>query len=82
MKANDRIMKNVIENNDNYKKKFSMRLRELREEQKLSQKDIAQKLGCAVSTYANWEQGRTEPSISDIYRLIAVFDIDASELFN
>lgn len=66
---------------DNCKNKFRSRLRELREEQRLSQKDVAEKLGCAVSTYANWEQGRTEPSISDIYNLLIVLDIDANELF-
>ncbi|MDE6398101.1 MAG: helix-turn-helix transcriptional regulator [Clostridiales bacterium] len=61
---------------------FSTRLKELREERQLSQKDISRKLGCAVSTYANWEQGRTEPSIYDIYNLLWVFDIEANELFN
>ncbi len=83
MKTNEQITKTINKDNSyEYKKKFSIRLKELREEQKLSQRDVAQKLGCAVSTYANWEQGRTEPDISDIYRLISVFDIDANELFN
>ncbi len=65
-----------------YKKGFSARLKEIREDKKLSQKDIAVKLGCAVSTYADWEQGRTEPSIYDIFNLLLVFDIDANELFS
>ena len=64
-----------------FKDIFSARLKELREERKLSQKTVANKLGCAVSTYANWEQGRTEPSIYDIYNLLWVFDIEANELF-
>lgn len=64
------------------KNSFSARLKEIREEKKLSQKDIAKKLGCAVSTYANWEQGRTEPSIYDIFNLLLVFDIEANELFS
>ena len=46
-----------------FKDIFSARLKEIRAERQLSQKAIADKLGCAVSTYANWEQGRTEPSI-------------------
>lgn len=75
-------VKKLIKNNTNeYKNIFSSRLKELREEANLSQKDVAQKLGCPVSTYANWEQGRTEPSISDIYNLLTVLDIDANELF-
>lgn len=67
---------------ETYKDNFCARLKEIREERKLSQKDVAIKLGCAVSTYANWEQGRTEPSIYDIYNLLLCYEIDANELFN
>lgn len=34
-----------------------------------------------MSTYANWEQGRREPGIGDIFRLLYVLDISADELF-
>lgn len=61
---------------------FCARLKKIREEQKMSQREVAQKLGCAISTYANWEQGRTEPSIYDIFNLLLVFDIEANELFS
>ncbi len=60
---------------------FSARLKEIRDERKLSQKAVSEKLGVAVSTYANWEQGRRTPSICDIYRIIEVFEIEANELF-
>ena len=73
--------KNHREQIEKWKNSFCTRLKEIREEQKMSQKDVAKKLGCAISTYANWEQGRTEPSIYDIYNLLLVFDIDANELF-
>lgn len=65
-----------------FKDIFSERLKDLRQEKQLSQKSVANKLGVAVSTYANWEQGRTEPSIYDIYNLLWVFDIEANDLFN
>lgn len=65
-----------------FKNIFSTRLKELREERKLSQKSVANKLGYAVSTYANWEQGRTEPSISDIYNLLWIFNIEPNDLFD
>ncbi len=65
-----------------YKELFSKRLKELRTEKELSQKQVAERLGVAVSTYANWEQGRTEPSICDIFNLLFVFDIEATELFD
>lgn len=64
-----------------YKEIFCKRLKEIREEQSLSQNAVANKLGCAISTYANWEQGRREPSISDIFNLIYVFKIEANDLF-
>lgn len=64
------------------KNKFCKRLKELRQEKNLLQKDIAVSIGVAVSTYANWEQGRTEPDICDIYHLISFFEIDANELFD
>lgn len=66
---------------EEFKRIFSERLKELREERQLSQKDIAEMLGCAVSTYANWEQGRREPSIYDIFNLLYVFEIEANDLF-
>ena len=61
---------------------FCKRLKDVRGERHMSQKAVADKLGIAVSTYANWEQGRTEPSINDIYEIIKVFGIDANELFD
>ncbi len=71
----------TIHKND-YKELFSKRLKELRDEKELSQKEVAELLGVAVSTYANWEQGRRAPSIDDIFNLLYVFDVDANELFD
>ena len=65
-----------------FKELFSERLKDLRNEKELSQKAVAKKLGVAVSTYANWEQGRTEPSIYDIFNLLWVFGVEANELFD
>lgn len=65
-----------------FKDIFSARLKDLRQEKGLSQNQIADKLGCAVSTYANWEQGRREPSIYDIFNLLWVYEIEANELFD
>ncbi|MDE6474375.1 MAG: helix-turn-helix domain-containing protein [Clostridia bacterium] len=62
--------------------KFSNRLRELRKEASLSQSELAKNLNIPTSTYANWELGRTEPSIKDIYNLIKFFEIDANDLFD
>lgn len=69
-------------NIDKYKNIFKEKLKELRQERRFSQRAIAEALDIAVSTYANWEQGRTEPSIYDIYRLIEIYGIEANELFD
>ena len=61
---------------------FKENLKALREERKLSQKQVAENLNIPVSTYANWEQGRTQPSIEDICRILSLFEIEANELFD
>ena len=57
-------------------------LKKLRKEASLSQSELAKKLKIPTSTYANWEQGRTEPSIKDIFNLIRLFEIEANDLFD
>lgn len=69
-------------NSEKIEKAFCDRLKELRAEKQLSQQSVAEKLGCPVSTYANWEQGRREPSIFDIYNILKVYEIDANDLFD
>lgn len=69
-------------NIEKYKNIFKEKLKELRQERRFSQRTIAEALDIAVSTYVNWEQGRTEPSIYDIYRLIEIYGIEANELFD
>ena len=81
-KFNEIMEDKTFEKNDYLKKIFCNNLKDLRKEKGLSQQEIAEKLGRAVSTYANWEQGRREPDIFDIYCLLWVFDTDANELFS
>ena len=64
-----------------YSVAFGNRLKELREEKGYSQKQVAEKLSIAVSTYANWEQGRREPCLRDINNIILVLEIEANDLF-
>lgn len=82
MKELKEIMTNNNKRDAMLKKVFSTQLKTIREERGLSQTAVAAQIGCAVSTYANWEQGRREPSIVDIYNLIYIFEIDANELFD
>ena len=64
------------------KNSFAINLKEIREEKNLSQRAVAELLNVPVSTYANWEQGRREPSIGDIYSIIKVLEVSANDLFN
>lgn len=83
MKTYEQLMEDLrADNSIAFKQLFCQRLKELRHERNLSQKAVAYRLGYAVSTYANWEQGRTEPSIYDLFCLMSVFEIDANELFD
>lgn len=52
---------------------FAARLRELREESGLTQRDVAAAVGVAHQTYLRWEQGKTEPSVSQLQALASVF---------
>lgn len=61
---------------------FCLRLKNIRKNKGLSQSAVAKKLGCAVSTYANWEQGRRDPSIYDMFNLLYVLEIESNELFD
>lgn len=64
-----------------FKDTFRLNLKRIRLEKGLSQNDVAKKLDYPVSTYANWEQGRTEPGVSDIAKLLSVLHTEANELF-
>lgn len=63
-------------------KKFCNNLRCVRKDCFLTQKQVADKLGVVESCYANWEQGRTEPSIDSLRKLGKIFKIDIESLIN
>ena len=46
----------------------------------LKQKQVADKLGVVESCYANWEQGRTEPSIESLRKLSLILDVSIDDL--
>ncbi len=56
-------------------KKHVIRLRELRDEKGLSQKQLAEVLGYTQGSISEWERGATEPSIENILRLCEFFDV-------
>lgn len=59
---------------------FALRLRQLRQERKLRQKDIAQKLGITESAYGYYEQGRREPTYETLQQLADYFEVTTDYL--
>lgn len=55
-------------------------LRMLRKELKLSQTEVAEKLGLGYYTLGKWEQGRAEPSANDLVRLADFFKVSTDFL--
>src|SRR4030042_1947655 len=59
---------------------FASRLRELRAQRKLRQKDLAAKLGVAQTTVANYEQGSRFPGEATLERIADFFDVSMDYL--
>ncbi|KSU14876.1 helix-turn-helix domain-containing protein [Lactococcus lactis] len=55
---------------------FSERLKELRKEKDLTQKEIANKLGVSRVAYTNWENGKREPNIERFVKLADYFNVN------
>ena len=51
------------------------RLKELRKEKSLTQKQVAKILDKSETGYASWEQGLSEPSINDLITLSQYYDV-------
>ena len=62
--------------------KFCKNIKSIRRLCNFTQKQVAIRLGVVESCYANWEQGRTEPSIEMLRKLGVIFNIDMETLIN
>ena len=51
------------------------KIAELRKEQNLSQRQLAQKIGTSQANLSRWEQGLNEPSIIECWKLADYFDV-------
>ena len=59
---------------------FNENLREARERKGISQKDMAEKIGVAKSTYSLYESGKREPSVDTIKKIADILNISADTL--
>ena len=58
-----------------------IRIKELREELGLTQKELAAKIGNVQRNISNWENGSSEPDCETLVRLADVFGVTMDELF-
>ena len=60
---------------------FKDRLKEVRIEQKLTQKDMYEMLELSSNGYASYEQGRTEPNLQTLKKICEILHVSADYLF-
>lgn len=57
-----------------------MTLKTLRTLNNWRQVDAAKALGVGVDTWGNWERGKTEPTVTQAYRIAAAFDVSIDDI--
>ncbi len=61
---------------------FHKKLRMLREKQELTQGQVAKALGLERSTYTYYETGKTQPNLSSLKILAALYHVSVDDLLN
>ena len=59
---------------------FKDRLENIRRERNLKQTEVAEAMEVSASKYRRWEDGRGEPSLSELKRLASFLGVSVSEL--
>ena len=57
-----------------------MKLRELREQKGVTQKKVADAIGCTATVYSRYERGEREPDISTLCSLADYFEVSTDTL--
>lgn len=60
---------------------FNDRLKEARLNKKMTQEQVAEKIGVAKSTFTGYEKGNSEPNMNTISRIMNTLDVDANFLY-
>ena len=60
--------------------KFNENLKFARERKKISQKEMAERIGVAKSTYSLYESGNREPNVQTIKKIADILNVSADEL--
>ena len=64
------------------KYEIGSRIRKYREERKLTQKELAQRIGVSSSRVSNWEQGINRPDADTIAKICKALTVSPSELLD
>ena len=59
---------------------FCKNLAELRKQNKLTQRDVANHLGISQPSYLRYENGKSEPTIDNLIKLADLFDVSLDYL--
>lgn len=59
---------------------FNENLKDARLKKNLSQKEVAEKIGVAKSTYSLYESGNREPNVDTIKKIADVLNVSADQL--
>ena len=65
----------------NYSENFSLNLKALRKERKLTQKELAQLLGYSDKTISKWECGASIPTIEILFDIAKILQVSIEDLF-
>ncbi len=60
--------------------KFNENLKKTRQDTRMTQEEVAKKIGVAKNTYCNWELGKREPDILKIKALARLFGVTVDYL--
>ena len=60
--------------------KIGLKIKELRNYNKITQKELAKMINKSPTAVASWEQGLSEPCVNDLRQLCKIFDVSADEL--
>lgn len=59
---------------------FAIRLKDIRKERRLTQKQLADAVGTTDDSIFSWERGRSQPSIDIIRQLCKILEVSADYL--
>ena len=79
--SKETFLKLKKEKEEEKKKLFSSRLKELRLQHGISQEELAEQIGIKRNSYSDWENGKCKPSYEKLEKIADFFEISLDWLF-